>query len=391
MSGRWEGREHLIQVQHRPSGDVFRVRYIDEAGTRRVSKTLPNITQARAERTRIENEKAEGTLLDVGAAQRKLSAVWDYFDANPVTKTGEPIKPSTMASYKVRWKTQIAPVLGTVKLAEITRAKVERLYNKVWRDADAKGRNGRDARRKVQQLVHRLLDLAVREGWLVRNPAAGIPMPGAKEKRPRLLTTAQVDAIAAKVPPRYKALVILLAESGLRVGEAVALRVKNLNGTIHVEESATEVVGKRTLGPPKTEQSIRDVPITPRLREELKRHYDGVDEKGRPWVNRFDPESLVFTTEAGYPIGQNNFRKRVFQKAAIAAKVRPAPRVHDLRHYWATTWLKTQTPSGERFSVFDIAKLGGWTDLKMLMQRYGHVQVEAAQELADRIFAAVTT
>lgn len=375
------GANEGIMMRLTTSGqDRFDVVYRDANG-RKCIQVFRKITPAQRRRDELRVAADTGNLPDVAAGKKKLSEVWDYFAENRVTRTGEPIKASTFASYEVRWKKQIAPVLGGVTLADLTRPKIEEFYNAVQSEADAKKRNGRDARRKCQQLVHRLLFLAVRQGWLSRNPADDIPMPRAPKFESHPLTEVQVDAIAANVPARYCALVILLAESGVRIGEAVALRVRNVNGSIAVREAAAEVNGERVLGSPKTYKSVRDVPITPKLRAALKEHFDS------GYANRFKKDALIFSTEGGFPVGQANFRNRVFQPAARAAKVRPTPRVHDLRHYWATTWLSRQTPSGERLSVFDIAKLGGWTDLKMVMQRYGHVQVESAQSLVDRIFA----
>ena len=155
-----------------------------------------------------------------------------------------------------------------------------------------------DTRRKVQQVLHKLFAVAVQEGWLTRNPADGIGMPGAKVKRqPQALTDEQVAKIAAEVPERYRALVWTLAETGMRIGEATALRVKNLNGSIRVVENAPEVGGVKVIGTPKTEQSERVVPISPRLRPILSDHLS-------LYANRFDPESLVFTAEHGGPVSQ---------------------------------------------------------------------------------------
>jgi integrase len=158
--------------------------------------------------------------------------------------------------------------------------------------------------------------------------------------------------------------------------------VKNLNGSIRIMENAPEVGGRRALGTPKTEGSVRNIPISPRLRAMLREHLEGVDAKGRPWVNRFDPESLVFTGERGAPVSQANFRKRVFQPAAERAKVLPngeAPTVHDLRHTAISLWLtRGLTP-------FEVAKMVGHTDLKMIERRYGHLYDDALQEKIDRL------
>lgn len=74
-----------------------------------------------------------------------------------------------------------------------------------------------------------MLAVAVRSEWIVRNPADGIEMPqGEVQREVRVLTDDEVERLADEVPPRYRALVLMLTETGARPGEAFALRVKNL-------------------------------------------------------------------------------------------------------------------------------------------------------------------
>jgi len=55
----------------------------------------------------------------------------------------------------------------------------------------------------------------------------------------------------------YRALVLMLTETGARPGEAIALRVKNLNGSVRIAEATVEVGGKKITGTPKTKGGIR--------------------------------------------------------------------------------------------------------------------------------------
>jgi integrase len=244
---------------------------------------------------------------------------------------------------------------------------------------DVQAKTSLDTRRKVQQVLHKVFQVAVNEGWLTRNPLQGIGMPGAKVGREaHPLTETEVEGIANQVPARYRALVWALAETGARIGELTALRVKNLNEHIRIVENAPEVNGHKVTGTPKTESSERLVPISPKLREVLREHLDGVDDKGRPWVNRFDPESYVFTGERGQQIRQNNFRKRILQPAAERAKVNDVT-THDFRHTAISLWLtRGLTP-------FEVAGMVGHTDLEMIKRRYGHLYVDELQEKIERL------
>ena len=61
------------------------------------------------------------------------------------------------------------------------------------------------------------------------NPAAGIEVARPDTREARFLTADEVARLAAAVPPRDRALVLLLAYRGLRFGEAAALRVRHVD------------------------------------------------------------------------------------------------------------------------------------------------------------------
>jgi integrase len=114
----------------------------------------------------------------------------------------------------------------------------------------------------------------------------------------------------------------VLAFCGPRWGEAVALRVKRvdlLRRRITVAESVTEVRGRLTWGTPKSHQA-RSVPVPKFLAELLAELVAG---KAR--------EDLVFTTMTGRPLPNLNWRRDIFDPAAVdvgLARLTP----HELRH-----------------------------------------------------------
>jgi integrase len=73
----------------------------------------------------------------------------------------------------------------------------------------------------------------------------------------------------------------------------------------------------------------------------------------------------VFSDPEGEPLSQTVAR-RAFQRAVTAAKVTPAPRLHDLRHAYASFLLA----SG--LSAHAVARLLGHSDAGLVWRRYGH-------------------
>jgi integrase len=113
---------------------------------------------------------------------------------------------------------------------------------------DGVGAGTINAAHRVLRIV---LNVAVRERVIGRNPAVGVKAPKPKRDEMRFLKPEEIQAIAEAVPKRYRALVLLLGYGGLRIGETTALRVQNLDllrGRVQVVEAFTEVSAGLILG-----------------------------------------------------------------------------------------------------------------------------------------------
>src|SRR4029453_2469856 len=108
---------------------------------------------------------------------------------------------------------------------------------------------------KAYQLLGKIMGAAVDAGMLAQSPCRGGGPPqggGGGRARP---APAGVAALAPGIGRRYRALVLVGAYGGLRIGELAGLRrrrVDLLRGTVEVAEILTEVRGELFIGPPKT-------------------------------------------------------------------------------------------------------------------------------------------
>jgi integrase len=161
-------------------------------------------------------------------------------------------------------------------------------------------------------------------------------------------------------------LVITEIETGLRWGELIALRPRHvdfLRRTITVEETIVEVskkvspTGERMIVKPYPKD---DEPRTLGVRESL------LDElASRIAALGLDRNDLLFPsteTAGGNPLSRNTFRTRVWLPAVEKAQIDFGVRMHDLRHAHAS-WL-----------------LAGGADLKGVMDRMGHAQIQTTQK-----------
>jgi integrase len=204
-----------------------------------------------------------------------------------------------------------------------------------------------------------------------------LPLPKIEREEMRFLTPAEVAALAGAIDRRYRALVLVGAYGGLRIGELAGLRrarVDLLRGTVSVAEIVVEVGGVLHVGPPKTRASRRTVGLPRFVVEELAAHL------GRPG----DLETLMFTAPQGGPLRLPAFRCRVWRPAVIAAGL-DGLRIHDLRHTAVALWIAAGA------NLKEVSARAGHSSVSFTLDRYGHLYPEADTALRDRLDALYGT
>src|ERR671914_1284946 len=170
------------------------------------------------------------------------------------------------------------------------------------------------------QALRQVLARAVVWGMIDVNPAKlGVdnPSPRRRDQRP-FESWAELDAVAANLPPRYRPMVIFAAATGLRPAEWLALEWRDIDlqaRVVYIHRSFT----KGRLKCPKTEASRRAVPLQTIALDALEQQRAG--RRG----------ALVFPAERGGYLDRHNFRNREWKPAQIAAGIEPLRRIYDLR------------------------------------------------------------
>jgi hypothetical protein len=116
---------------------------------------------------------------------------------------------------------------------------------------------------------------AVRDGYIRKTLCQDIRLPKKQPTIIRLLSPAQVLRLADAMPRRYSPLMLLGAVAGLRQGEAFGLAADRINladEMITVDQQVVIVDRRLVLASPKTSASLRDVPMSSFLRDELLEH-----------------------------------------------------------------------------------------------------------------------
>lgn len=251
------------------------------------------------------------------------------------------IQLDTWQEYARVLRLRVLPYLGHYLVPEITeevlRSWVRQL--RAARVARTKRRPGgrpisANSVRRAHEVLHQVLGAAV-PLHLDRNPAAKpagtrksrLGLPKTKVFEGMFLQDEEVDLIHDHCPEQIADLWYVLVNSGLRLGEALVLRVKDAT----VAGDAPEVRVRRALkrnqkvGPPKTERSVRDVTVSTSVADVLRRRCEGKR-----------PNDLIFPAPGGGVWYRNNLYRRYWLPALAAAMRCEGHRPPARRRQWWT-------------------------------------------------------
>jgi integrase len=233
--------------------------------------------------------------------------------------------------------------------------------------------------RQTYTILRAGLDGAVRDGLLARNPAALIKRPGIERTEARHLDGDGVTAVLkAAETSRYHPALVLIAATGLRKGEALALRWDRVDldaGMLKVSATMSRVDRKLIITEPKTARSRRTVPMPPAVVAMLRKHRTEQKAERLRAGNQWVDSGLVFTTEFGSPVDPRNFL-RVIEDAAQTAGVEGVG-VHTLRHSAAVDWLEAGV------HIKAVADLLGHSSVAITGDVYGHTSDDTARAAVD--------
>jgi integrase len=258
----------------------------------------------------------------------------------------------------------IMPTWRTVPLAKVTFEGLTR-----WVSQLSLSGLGASAIRQSVFVMSAALDHAVRSGRIRANPARGLGLPRPKRRDYIYLTHGQVLALASEAG-RGRLLILLLAYTGLRWGEATAPRVCDIDfdrRRVDVRRAFSDVGGRVILGTPKSHQS-RTVPLPQFLATEIAAAVAGRH-----------ADQLVFTMPGGGVMRLPNWRRSVFLSARRRAGLSDRFRVHDLRHTAASLMIQAGYPPKMLQEIMGHASITTTLDL------YGHLYPGEMDRYADRL------
>lgn len=348
------GRRRFGAIRKLPSGR-FQVRYRDPETNRYRTAEQTFATKGAAGQwlSIIEADMTRGLWHDPKRGEVLLGEVAETWYSTKLH-----LRETTKHIYRTILDGHILPSFGERPIGSITTLDVQ-----VWiATLHAKPRCGPNTVAKTYKQLRTIMEMALDAGLIMRNPCR---IKGAGTERlpeMRCATVEEVAALAQAVEPRWQALILIAAYSGLRWGELAGLRRRHLDPlhkTVRVVEQCTEVNGHFVWGPPKTTAGTRTVALPTFICDVMVEHLARWSQPG--------VDGLVFVMPEGTPLRRENFRKRVWSPALRDAGIEGRLRFHDLRHTNATLAAASGAP------------------LRAVMHRLGHASAAAALRYQHRV------
>jgi integrase len=292
--------------------------------------------------------------------------------------------PKTVETTRMYIEDPIIPVLGSITVAKLTPADLDRFYRQLLDVGRSRGPYAPATIRRVHGIIRRALTQGVRWGWLTHNPAIDaspprVPMRELKPPDPEQVVS--LFRMAQESDPELAIFILLAASSGARRGELLALRWSHIDldqGKLSIERGIVRVGDELIEQGTKTHQSRR-ISLDAGTVSGLGAHRERMTERAWAGGSAITSESFVFShTIDGSAPWHPDSTSRAFRKICQQTGVTNV-RLHDLRHYVATRLLAAGV------DVRTVAGRLGHRNPSTTLNVYSHFVPETDRDAADAL------
>jgi integrase len=332
----------------------------------KLSRTFPTQREAVAFKEKAEEllaKKVRAAATDLPRPDSLTLAGW--LDEWLRLKKGK-VEGNSWAWYEKMVRRCLKPVIGTVRLADVSSLLVERFMSEMRGGGGtlAKPVSAYCQAGALTTLRTALTD-AVRHRLIDADPTHGVRKPKKEHREAKWWSPAEAAAFLSSpvvASHRLFALFRLALESGMRLGELLALRWADIDftaGVVHVRRSLEEIAYAFREKAPKTRAGRRTLPLSSQTVDALASHRKGMFAEGRDVR-----AGVVFVSTAGTWLFKKNLHK-LFRRLVRLSGV-PVIRPYDLRHTAASMWLANGA------SIRAVADRLGHEDPAITLRYYAH-------------------
>ena len=330
--------------------------YNSDGGRRYKSFSAPKLEDAKKMKREYERKKTAGMLTSKDYSFEEWSDIWYEHHKNVISPTTQEHYLYTLRNLKNHF--------GKKKLDQIKAYDIEQYLMKLVRE----GRSGSTVSQS-RGMLYQILNMAVANDILIKNPVAHAEKIRKAPPKPKESFTADEVRRLMKELPEDKIgwSIRLLLATGMRTQELLALEPRHIakdGSSINIAQAVVMEKGAATIGPTKTHDSVRTVPV-PEMVRYCARNLRDTDKK--------------YIWEAGKvdnPCNPSHFRKQ-FRNALSALEGMRMLTPHCCRHTYVTQLLALGVDPKT------IQAMVGHADIDMTLY-YAHAQETSKQAAIER-------
>ena len=282
------------------------------------------------------------------------------------------IKKSTFFLYKYCVRKYLLPNLSETKTRNLSERKVREVFDSLLRgDYPLKATTAKN----ITMILRQILRFASEHGFM---KPIQIDMRIGVKKKIREPEVFDIDEqrimmkklLTGKDTDGKKLCIAMSLSLGLRIGEACALRLKDVDfhrGVVSINGTVQRINGELVLGSPKTEKSKRTIPIPNELISVLKKTLSS------PVLS----EATFLVSKTEKPTDPRVLR-RFFHDFCVRNKIRPL-KFHSLRHSFATRCIESGV------DCKTVSEILGHASISTTLNLYAHPSMDAKRKCVNRV------
>lgn len=297
------------------------------------------------------------------------------------------IKHSTAVSYECYIRKHINPSIGDIPIKKVTLDILQKFFNDKRKELSPK------SLLNIRMMMHNAFKIAYLNDLVPKNYIEYIVLPKVIKKEMRVLTKAEQEKLLIAITNTdepYAFGIFLCLSTGIRIGELCALTWDNIDFTNKLLKIRKTLQRLRTLDEsdtktkiyidtPKSQASIRDIPLTDSMIDALIKHKENMSSKCG--LSIVASNQYVITQKINSPVEPKTMQD--YFKATVEYSGITKANFHSLRHTFATRALE----AGIDFKTLSV--LLGHSDINVTMNRYAHVLDDIKRKAMNEITSVI--
>ena len=298
------------------------------------------------------------------------------------------LAPQTQRAYKNQIDNRIIPALGHIEIKELRPLHIIQFINTLEGEGvrfdGRKGKISGEAVIYCFRVLSSMLQDALQWQIISVNPCAQVKPPSVKHHKP---TNFDEDSVARMInalndePLKYRIIINLALDSGLRLGELMGLQWSDIDfekSILSVTKSNQALRGKGIFTKsPKNETSVRNVALSENMLTQLKEYHKWQIEQKELLANQWHDEGWLFTQWNGkpmFPSTPSHWFKKFLKRHNL-----PNIAFHDLRHLSATLLISFGVP------LKNVSSRLGHADIRTTANIYGAALQSVDHQAANQM------